>query len=1109
MTQLLTLNRTTSQIEEALPTVDAAGRVTVPQATPLTDNELASKAYVDAQGGAFLAKSQNLADLPNKATGRSNLGWTGGTAGLAAMNVLGTTGAIVVTDWNLVGSKGTSFVSGASTATNSPVAGKAFAGHWTAVDASNGILSLVEVTAGAFTVWTRRMVAGTWDQWSKSYDNSGYALLNAANTFFANQTIQHITPDLILNDSDTLSTGTTMHGRVRFQAQATDIGAFGFADSTTLGMSNNVGDIAFNAVKSGAFVTFNNNGVLSARVELLGTVAVDASIITRKSGDARYLQLAPSPLTTAQSVTATGAVTFAGPVRGITPTVGNDFVTKAYADSLIGGGGSSGITQDQADALYVNVTGDTMSGNLNIRKTTPVIVLDNTTAGATPANSTNVLYFQALGTNFGYIGYAATDALKIDSYTGDIQLQVGTTARAILFFNGSTETARIEAGGLLNLDTSLVNRKQGDARYVQLTASTGASKSTIVEGDNIYPDYNLLDPGFYASSVGSVYVFAGTAGSAYGQQFVQLPINATVTGLVETAWVTCEVNTEYLVGGTAFMNSAVAGAGTCNLYVETGSVDAAGVVTSLGRTLIVTRTDSTTQGAVYISLTTPATARVMRFVAERPAGGSQVSRFGGFRARRKTTVAQLASDYGTTNHAIANTGPSVNLTDTDTAVSGLVSARVVLNGSDGQAGVMGFNGVNSNLYIRSEQKGITLLSDAANVSAGAAIAQFVTGPTETARVEAAGTTITAATAIVTKEKGDARYALGPKQTSAYDTTAGAVVTNFANGGSFGWGNVGTAGAVLNMDDNTKPSGVYLVNKDTTGTRPPGIPAFGVVGGFVLQHMLYNATSAVQILLNPNAISTTFWGSWIRYYNLGIWGPWRSFDGYLIDGTPANPSLTFGSDQNTGLYSDAADCVKFTTGGSWAMTLDAANNIWLGSPNLVTGPYVNPSRINIQGGQTYAATIMLGLNNSVAANAPRLSFARSLSGQSYDQYTAVTANTVLGELRFHGADGTTMVYSANIGSVVMGTPAANDVRGALRFQTGSGAGVVATRMTINDTVVTSTLPIVPPTYTVATLPSAALVGAGGMAWCSNAAVGAVLVTSNATLWKLAGTQTTVT
>lgn len=56
-------------------------------------------------------------------------------------------------------------------------------------------------------------------------------------------------------------------------------------------------------------------------------------------------------------------------------------------------------------------------------------------------------------------------------------------------------------------------------------------------------------------------------------------------------------------------------------------------------------------------------------------------------------------------------------------------------------------------------------------------------------------------------------------------------------------------------------------------------------------------------------------------------------------------------------------------------------------------------------------------------------------------------------------------------------------------------------------ITSSGTVKPASYTVGTLPSAAAAGAGAIAWCSNETNGAVLVTSNGTNWKIAGTQTT--
>jgi hypothetical protein len=50
--------------------------------------------------------------------------------------------------------------------------------------------------------------------------------------------------------------------------------------------------------------------------------------------------------------------------------------------------------------------------------------------------------------------------------------------------------------------------------------------------------------------------------------------------------------------------------------------------------------------------------------------------------------------------------------------------------------------------------------------------------------------------------------------------------------------------------------------------------------------------------------------------------WTSGRAYIGDGTEALPSHSFDSDKNTGMYSDAADFIKFSTGGSMRMTINS-------------------------------------------------------------------------------------------------------------------------------------------------------------------------------------------
>lgn len=59
------------------------------------------------------------------------------------------------------------------------------------------------------------------------------------------------------------------------------------------------------------------------------------------------------------------------------PVQATDAATKQYVDdkAAVGGGGAGGLDQAAADARYVNVAGDTMSGDLRVSKETPRVQL--------------------------------------------------------------------------------------------------------------------------------------------------------------------------------------------------------------------------------------------------------------------------------------------------------------------------------------------------------------------------------------------------------------------------------------------------------------------------------------------------------------------------------------------------------------------------------------------------------------------------------------------------------------------------------------------------------------------------------------------------------------
>lgn len=234
-----------------------------------------------------------------------------------------------------------------------------------------------------------------------------------------------------------------------------------------------------------------------------------------------------------------------------------------------------------------------------------------------------------------------------------------------------------------------------------------------------------------------------------------------------------------------------------------------------------------------------------------------------------------------------------------------------------------------------------------------------------------------------------------------------------------------------------------------------------------------------------------------------------------DGAAGSPSVYFSSDTDTGLFRAAANNIGFSVGGVEEVRI-AVTGVRIGYvAGLITGVGGNPglqvealdAGSNISSKRDGADTIgpVLALGKSRAA---------SLGG-----YTIVSAGDFLGNIYFYGADGTTMSPGARIASTAQGTPASGDVRGDLRLYTGASGGspAEAVRITIDQDMgigVTGPScklqvdgPVRVRSYTVGTLPSAATVGAGAIAWCSNEVGGSVLVTSNGSVWKRAGTQTT--
>lgn len=228
---------------------------------------------------------------------------------------------------------------------------------------------------------------------------------------------------------------------------------------------------------------------------------------------------------------------------------------------------------------------------------------------------------------------------------------------------------------------------------------------------------------------------------------------------------------------------------------------------------------------------------------------------------------------------------------------------------------------------------------------------------------------------------------------------------------------------------------------------------------------------------------------------GLWKVTK--DGYTLsaDGTAANPGISFYSDPDTGFTRPAANTIGISIGGAEWGRISSGGNLYIGDTGGINGLSVGTVVVKraAGGNPSFAA-----FRASADSAAPSLFLVKS-RGTTVTDYTIVSASDELGRIAFRGAEGTTTVLSAAITSVAEGTPAAGDVRAGVRLLTGSGAGTVgeALRADINQNVsIGGVAPVARlhvngaikyAGFTVATLPSVGVIGAGGTAYVSDSSV----------------------
>lgn len=242
---------------------------------------------------------------------------------------------------------------------------------------------------------------------------------------------------------------------------------------------------------------------------------------------------------------------------------------------------------------------------------------------------------------------------------------------------------------------------------------------------------------------------------------------------------------------------------------------------------------------------------------------------------------------------------------------------------------------------------------------------------------------------------------------------------------------------------------------TTGTWTLSLPAVASAGsGFSL--MLRNSGSGV-ITVDPSGaelidgVSTLAVAPGRAVLLVCTGTAWISHFMVAAIGTSTDPGLVPASGGGT---------VNFLRSDfSWQplpILYDASGNVSLGSATTIPG--MGLGRINSQGTPAVSGfNLNIVRHSSANVIGPSVALGKTRSN-AFNTYTIVTAGDQLGNLEFWGADGSGMIKGAYIQGYNIGTPAAGDVRGGLKFFTGSGVNATTNRLTIDDTTIAAALPI---------------------------------------------------
>ncbi len=282
--------------------------------------------------------------------------------------------------------------------------------------------------------------------------------------------------------------------------------------------------------------------------------------------------------------------------------------------------------------------------------------------------------------------------------------------------------------------------------------------------------------------------------------------------------------------------------------------------------------------------------------------------------------------------------------------------------------------------------------------------------------------------------------------------------------------------IVNADINSAAAIAYsklalssgIVNTDINASAAIAYGKLALSGGIVNTDISASAEIAVSKLADGAArqlLQTDAAGTGVEWAsNIDIPGTLDVTSAATFDstvsiplGAAATPSLYFGADSNTGIYSPGADQVAISTNGTGRLFVDSAGRLSLGTSTLpAVEPHSNitaganlPTFRSLHADQQYGIAFCSD-SDTTAGYGSALSLARTRSS-TLGGFTIVQNGDTLGTISFAGADGSDIrTKAATIFGAVDGTPNANDMPGRLVFSTTpSGAALPVERMRLDS------------------------------------------------------------